>query len=365
MRIGARALALACCTVASACTTVPRPEAFRQTSAPWPSGTHPSADDGRARFRSVFCELVEASGDALGARNNCGALLWQLADEPVAGAEHLPLPPLPERLRVFVVSGAFGDCRGRDTIPYDEAITRLAAAGVRVQAVMVSGRSSAERNAAQLAEAVREAGVADDERIVMFGYSKGAIDILQFLLDFPDLARRVVAVVSVAGPIYGSPLAETADGWYRHLFRDSFAGLCDPGDGGVIASLLPAARREWLETHRLPEQVRFYSIAAFPTRRHLARGLELSWQLLAPTDPRNDGQVLIGDALIPGSTLLGYANADHWDIAIAVERQMPVFSGRPSDRQFPRDALFEAMLRYVGETLPDAAGVSDVRASGR
>ena len=46
-------------------------------------------------------------------------------------------------------------------------------------------------------------------------------------------------------------------------------------------------------------------------------------ELLASTDTRNDGQVLIGDALIPGSTLLGYVNADHWDVAIAVERQMP------------------------------------------
>ena len=365
MRNGARAVALSCCLVATACTTVPRPEALRQTSAAWPDGNHPSGDDGRARFRSLFCALVEASGDALGARNGCGALLWQLADEPAATTVRPPLPPLPERLRVFVVSGAFGDCRGTDTIPYDEAITRLAAAGVRVQAVMVSGRSSAERNAAQLADAVRVAGVTDDERVVMVGYSKGAIDILQLLVDFPDLAQRVAAVVSVAGPIYGSPLAETADGWYRHLFKDSFAGLCDPGDGGVISSLLPEVRRDWIESHRLPEHVRFYSIAAFPTRKHLARGLEISWQMLASTDPRNDGQVLIGDALIPGSTLLGYANADHWDIAIAVERQMPVFSGRPSNRQFPRDALFEAMLRYVGETLPTADGVNDDQATGR
>ena len=365
MRIGARAAALCCCLAAAACTTVPRPQAFRETSAAWPPDTRASRDDGRARFRSVFCDLIEASGDAPGHRNGCGALLWHLADEPAAGAEHRPLPPLPERVRVFVVSGAFGDCRDRDTIPYGDAIDRLAAAGVPVRAVMVSGRSSAERNAAQLAAAVREAGVAEDERIVMFGYSKGAVDILQFLVDFPDLAQRVVAVVSVAGPIYGSPLAESADGWYRHLFRDSFAGLCDPGDGGVISSLLPAVRRDWIESHPLPGHVRFYSIAAFPTRRHLARGLELSWQLLATTDPRNDGQVLVGDALIPGSTLLGYVNADHWDIAIAVERQMPIFSGRPSDRQFPRDALFEAMLRYVGETLPTAAGVSDARAAGR
>jgi hypothetical protein len=360
-----RAFALSSCLLASACTSVPRPDAFRDTSAAWPTPSHPAAEDGRARFRSMFCTLVGNSGDSKGARNHCGGLLWQLADEPTSDADPAPLPPLPDRLRVFVVSGAFGDCRGEDTIPYDDAIARLAAAGIRVQAVMVSGRSSAEHNAVQLADAFRGAAVAGDERVVLVGYSKGAVDILQFLVDFPDLAQRVAAVVSVAGPIYGSPLADTADGWYRHLFRDSFAGLCDPGDGGVIASLRPGVRRQWFETHALPGHVRYYSIAAFPTRQHLARGLEISWQLLASTDTRNDGQVLVGDALIPGSTLLGYTNADHWDIAIAVERQMPVFSGRPSDRRFPRDALFEAMLRYVGAALPNGAGVSAVPAGGR
>jgi pimeloyl-ACP methyl ester carboxylesterase len=356
---------IASCLFASACTSVPRPDTFRATSAVWPTPSHAAAEDGRARFREVFCELVARAGDERGARNRCGALLWQLADEPHADAPAAPAPELLPGLRVFVVSGAFGDCRGKDTIPYDDAIERLAAAGVRIQAVMVSGRSSAERNAAQLAEAIRDAHVADDERIVLVGYSKGAVDSLQFLVDFPDLARNVAAVVSVAGPIYGSPLAATADGWYRHLFSQSFKQLCDPGDGGVIESLLPDKRRRWLDEHRLPPHVRYYSIAAFPTRKHLAWGLESSWQLLAPDDPRNDGQVLIEDALIPGSTLLGYTNADHWDIAIAVERQMPVFSGRKSARTFPRDALFEAMLRYVGESLPAVGAVNGGPAAGR
>jgi hypothetical protein len=55
--------------------------------------------------------------------------------------------------------------------------------------------------------------------------------------------------------------------------------------------------------------------------------------------------------VIPGSTLLGYANADHWDIAIAVERQMPHLSSRRSPRRYPRAALLDATLRYVGESL--------------
>src|SRR5512147_1959702 len=108
---------------------------------------------------------------------------------------------------------------------------------------MVSGRSSAEHNARQLAEAVRAAGIGAGDRIVLIGYSKGAVDILQFLSDFPELGQQVVAVVSVAGAIFGSPLASTADWWYRTLFAKSFSTRCDPGDGLVISSLLPETRR--------------------------------------------------------------------------------------------------------------------------
>ncbi|MFO1406606.1 MAG: hypothetical protein U1F08_03625 [Steroidobacteraceae bacterium] len=346
------ALLVAVVLLATACTGIPRPSEFRATSAAWPAGTHAGTGDGRARFRQIFCDLVSAAGDVRGARNGCGALLWKLDDEPPPSAD-ATAPPLPGDLRVFVVSGAFADCRREGTVPYEAEISRLEATGTDVRATMVSGRSGAGHNAAELATAIREAGVGEHDRIVLVGYSKGAVDSLQFLVDYPDLAAHVAAVVSVAGPIYGSPLAATAEGVYR-LFSDSFASVCDPGDGGVIESLLPDVRRQWLEAHPLPAHVRYYSLASFPTRKHLARGLEPSWQMLAPTDTRNDGQVLVGDAVIPGSTLLGYVNADHWDVAIAVERQMPFFSGRPDPRQFPRAALFDALLRYVGETLGPA-----------
>ena len=37
-------------------------------------------------------------------------------------------------------------------------------------------------------------------------------------------------------------------------------------------------------------------------------------------DGRNDSQVIFYDQLIPGSTLLGYLNADHWAVAVAIAR---------------------------------------------
>lgn len=341
------------------CASLPEAAELRGSVAAYPGGMLPAARDGRARFREIFCQLAARGDEQLAGATKCDSLLWSLKDEP-------PPPPLPSSgpsmlpeltpgLRVFVVSGAFGDCRSLDTIPYGDEIQRLASQGIRIEAVMVSGRSSSEHNARQLADAIRAAGVEAGDRVVLIGYSKGAVDILQFLSDFPQLGQQVVAVVSIAGAIFGSPLASTADWWYRTLFAKSFSKMCDPGDGLVISSLLPETRRQWLDEHPLPAHVAYYSLASFTTGEHLSHGLNLSWRILARHDRRNDGQVLVEDAVIPDSTLLGYANTDHWDIAISIDRQMPHLSGRRSPRQFPRSALLDATLLYVSESLESQA----------
>jgi hypothetical protein len=38
---------------------------------------------------------------------------------------------------------------------------------------------------------------------------------------------------------------------------------------------------------------------------------------------RNDSQMIYSDEFIPGSTLLGFLNADHWAIAVPVNRSHP------------------------------------------
>ncbi|HET9693129.1 MAG TPA: hypothetical protein VFP48_02000 [Steroidobacteraceae bacterium] len=343
-------LALAPGALLGGCATFPAAEELRDTVAVYPGGALPAVHDGRARFRQIFCELVEPASDQVVKRTSCDDLLWRLQDE--ASTDDRPaLPGLAADLRVFVVSGAFSDCREPATVPFEDGIARLASRGISIEPVKVSGRSGPEHNARQLAEAVRAARISAGERIVMIGYSKGAVDVLQFLSDDPELARQVVAVVSVAGAIQGSPLAGEVDWWYRTFFDESFAGTCDPGDGLVLQSLLPATRRAWLETHALPAHVAYFSLAAFTTEEHLSNGLRATWKLLAGHDRRNDGQLVIGDAVIPGSTLLGYVNADHWDLAIALERQMPYLSARKSSRQLPRTELLEAMLLHVSEVV--------------
>lgn len=182
-----------------------------------------------------------------------------------------------------------------------------------------------------------------------------ASGILQFLVDFPDLAKQVSAVVSVAGSVGGSPLAETYDGLYEFLFSHLPSGHCPPGDGDVVHSLRRDVRHQWLKDNELPSQVQFYSIAAFATRERVARALVPSWETLLKQDRHNDGQLLVQDALIPGSTLLGYLDADHWAVALDIEDESPLLAHRKTDAHFPHLALLQAILLQVTTDVADAA----------
>ena len=324
------------------------------TTAAYPGGAIPASLDGRIRYREILCRLVEAKETA----SKCDNLLWRLQDELPASIPAKRLPSLSAGLRIFVVSGAFSDCRVPAMVPFEEEIARLAAHGTKITPVMVNGRSGTSHNAQQIADALHSAGLKPAERIVLVGYSKGTIDILEFLTTYPKLAQSVVAVVSVAGAVQGSPLADDMDWWYRTFLDEAFAATCDPGDGQVLQSLRPATRKAWLESHTLPDHVAYYSLAAFTTEEHLSRGLKPTWRALARYDRRNDGQVMARDAVIPGSTLLGYVNADHWDVAISLERQLPSLSRRDSPRQLARSELLHAALLYVSESLPPLAPVA-------
>jgi hypothetical protein len=90
-------------------------------------------------------------------------------------------------------------------------------------------------------------------------------------------------------------------------------------------------------------------MAAFTTRPRVAAALVPTWEQLLRHDPYNDGQLLARDALIPGSTLLAYLDADHWAAAIDVESAHHWLAARQDPVPFPRAALLEAVLLQLAE----------------
>jgi hypothetical protein len=353
------ALALTAAAAAlSGCASFPSSEEYVHSAALLaPADGAGVRRDARAEFRRVFCALVDQADSKLGTENGCDEYLWQLDDEP-AGPAPAPLQPLAPALRVFIVGGAFSDCFGDASVAYGEAVTRLAAEGIRITVVPISGRSSAYLNASRIAETYARENPSQDELVVLIGYSKGTVDILHFLVRYPATSRTVDAVISVSGPVHGSEAARRGAWLYDALLANRFAGMCEPGDGGVVDSLVPEYRQAWLGEHDLPQHVRYYTLSAFTTREHMARGLVPTYRLLARLDPRNDGQVTLEEGLLPGSTLLGYANADHWSLAIDIEEELEFFASRPDKRRFPREVLFEALLRFVSNDLEDGDGNS-------
>ena len=80
--------------------------------------------------------------------------------------------------------------------------------------------------------------------------------------------------------------------------------------------------------------------------------LQPFYDQLAMIDPRNDSQVIFYDAIIPGSTLLGFVKADHWAVAMPFSRDAPQLSHAVIDKnEFPREVLLEAIIRFVEEKL--------------
>jgi len=165
----------------------------------------------------------------------------------------------------------------------------------------------------------------------------------------------VAAVLSVAGSIGGSPLADNSSQGTLDLSRFAPGAQCDVGDDGAVESLRTDVRQAWLAQHSLPGTVRSYSMVALPQAGMVSAILLPGYAQLAGINPLNDSNVLFYDALIPGGTLLGYANADHWAITLPVARSSPLLGATVvSQNHYPREVLWQAMIDFIVADLEAA-----------
>ena len=267
----------------------------------------------------------------------------------------------PSRLRLVaaVVPGVGWDCFSDWLDLKHSGAVHVRQFGYDQITLEVDGLSGSAHNARQIREAIlRTTSGSEAARLVLIGYSKGAPDILEALVAYPEIRKRVAAVVSVAGAIGGSPLANGAEQSQLGLLQHWPGARCRPGDGGAVESLRPGTRQAWLAQHPLPPGVPYYSLVTFPQPERISSVLKSSYKKLSQVDARNDSQVLFYDQVIPGSALIGYLNADHWALVVPIARAHPwLGSTFVNHNDFPREALLEAVLRMVEEDLA-AAGRS-------
>ena len=165
----------------------------------------------------------------------------------------------------------------------------------------------------------------------------------------------MAAVVSLAGAIGGSPLANDTTDDELNLLRHFPEATCEPIDGGAIQDLRSETRQAWLSSHELPNTVAYYSMITYPAPERISTILRSSYRKLSRVDARNDSQVIFYDQFVPGSTLVAYLNADHWAVAVPIARTHGVVGELLVDRNtYPREALYEALLRLIEEDLGNA-----------
>ncbi len=109
---------------------------------------------------------------------------------------------------VGIVPGVGWECI-EGWLNHDELATgHIGEMGFKGFRIRVDGLSGTETNARQIRDAILALPPEDQDRpLVLIGYSKGAPDILQAIVSYPELRERIVAVISAAGSIGGSPLA--------------------------------------------------------------------------------------------------------------------------------------------------------------
>ncbi len=219
--------------------------------------------------------------------------------------------------------------------------------GVRTLSVRVDGRCSSAINATTLLRGLRddtrrrlERGYAKP-RYLLVGYSKGGIDATEALLADSAFAHaQVAALVTVATPHLGTPVAERAElptALLRWASRDTIPTACT--SNGSAPSLFPATRRAFWSAfgERIGERTRLFSIA-FTSDVHDAHPwMQLTKQIGQFTEP-NDGVVALSASRFPAdvpSVNLGVVVGDH-------------IAGIAASA-FPQDAFLESIVITLGE----------------
>lgn len=299
-------------------------------------------------FAETFCATLPHTGGNWGA---CGTYL----------ETQVPLPPpvssaIKTPLKVMIVGGAFSECfENRGLFVYDKSLEHIekehgVVFGPRLR---VGGTNTPEENAKAIAKYL-DAYPGD---YIAIGHSKGAVDLMAAIQGHDNARRQIKALVSVAGAIGGSRLADLGVKLGIQGFQNAVAksglGRCEIVDHGGIESLSRKVRYEALRQWHPPQSLRTFSLVAVSSKQKTSKPLLTMWERNAYYSIDQDSHIIAEEAIVPGSEVLGIANADHWAVALPMSEH-PLTKDKVDQNPFPRTALLEAIVRYVSAALEPA-----------
>jgi hypothetical protein len=215
------------------------------------------ADSGKdlsASFAETFCSVLQTENPDGGTWGPCSNYLQIPASQiPAAGCTNCPankpLPPPLTNYRVLVVPGVLSSCQA-NTQAFEQGQSHLRDKHAMTVEFLQTPNATSTEVGQQISAYLRKAMAANDLRkYIIVAYSKGAPDVQEALANDPESKSAVAALVTVAGAVGGSPIAETMPSLVERYTSTLKLGSCQGDVAQAFQSLRQDVRRQFNADH--------------------------------------------------------------------------------------------------------------------
>ncbi len=179
-----------------------------------------------------------------------------------------------------------------------------------------NGLQEIRLNSAAIAKAISTS----NRPVILVSQSKGSADVLEALLNHPEIQSHVHAWFSIQGAFWGSQIADGIEAKPRDRFFFHQAMKFLGGGAQTIIELQKSARLKYMREHavaisQLSKTIHVISFASHKDPAHIWWALQKldNGYFSAVQSVISDGVIQVPDALLPQSNYIVVENVDHAD----------------------------------------------------